>query len=166
VTRAAHKALAGAWLCAVLACPALAAGDAPQAFTRDSLRTILDARAGQAFILGFWSLNCSHCREELTLLGDMARKHPRLPVVLVSTDSPEDAAAIHAALNEYSLEGRETWVFADPDSERLRYQIDRRWYGELPRTYLYEADGTATAVSGRLDAGRLEDWVRAHPVQD
>ena len=159
--RRSHKSIAAACLYGALLLPAVVAGaEPPRPFVSGSLQHIIDTHAGKPFILGFWSLSCSHCREELTLLGHMLRKYPRLPVVLVSTDSPDDGAAIGAALKGHSLEGRESWVFADPDSDRLRYQVDRRWYGELPRTYLYEKDGSATAYSGNVDAPRLEDWMR------
>lgn len=134
---------------------------APRPFVEGSLQTILKQHAGKAFILGFWSLDCTHCHEELTLLGGLARQFPHLTLVLVSTDTPEDTAAIEARLRDYALDTRETWVFADPDSDRLRYHIDRRWYGELPRTYRYEQDGSATAYSGNVDAAELEHWIRA-----
>ena len=38
----------------------------------------------------------------------------------------------------YGLGKVEQWVFADPMPERLRFEIDRRWYGELPRTHFYD----------------------------
>lgn len=150
------------WLCAALLLAGVGAQAAPpRPFVAGSLQTILNRHAGKPFILGFWSLSCTHCREELARLSALARKFPHMPLVLVSTDTPEDAAAIEATLRDYALDTPETWVFADPDGDRLRYQIDRRWYGELPRTYLYDKDGSATAYSGNGAAARLEDWVRA-----
>jgi thiol-disulfide isomerase/thioredoxin len=157
-----HAALTRLCLCAALLLTGVDTQAAsPRPFVSGSLQTILSRHAGKPFILGFWSLSCSHCREELTLLGALARKFPHMTLVLVSTDTPEDSAAIEATLRDYALDSPETWVFADPDSDRLRYQIDRRWYGELPRTYLYDKDGSATAYSGNVDAARFEDWIRA-----
>ncbi len=152
--------LALAWLCAALLLTSPGAQAAsPRPFVHGSLQTILSRHAGKPFILGFWSLSCSHCRAELTLLGSLARKFPHMLVVLVSTDTPEEGAAIEATLRDHSLDTSETWVFANPDSDRLRYQIDRHWYGELPRTYLYAADGTYTSVSGRIDEDALSQWL-------
>jgi thiol-disulfide isomerase/thioredoxin len=152
------------WLCAALLLTGLSVQAAsPRPFVDGSLQTILSRHAGKPFVLGFWSLSCSHCREELALLGTLARKFPHMAVVLVSTDTPEDDAAIEATLRDHSLDTPETWVFADPDSDRLRYQIDRHWYGELPRTYLYAADGTYTSVSGRIDERALNQWLRKQP---
>lgn len=148
------------WLCTALLLTGLNARAAsPRPFVDGSLQTILSRHTGKPFVLGFWSLSCTHCREELTLLGTLVNKFPHIVVVLVSTDTPEDGAAIEATLRDYSLDTPETWVFADPDSDRLRYQIDRHWYGELPRTYLYAADGSYTGFSGRIDERALSQWL-------
>jgi hypothetical protein len=45
--------------------------------------------------------------------------------------------------------------------ERLRHEIDKRWYGELPRTYLRGREGRLEAVSGVLGEERLAQWLRA-----
>lgn len=130
-------------------------------FGHGSMAQIAAAREGKPFILGFWSISCSHCQEDLALLGEFSQKHPTAQVVLVSTDTPEDSAAIGATLQRHGLGSGEAWVFADAFADRLRFEVDRKWYGELPRTYFYDAAHGVTAFSGKLDAGRLERWVRA-----
>jgi hypothetical protein len=128
-------------------------------FVAGSADQIRQAHAGQAYVLALWSVNCTHCTTELALLGELRRRHPGLPLVLVATDTPEDHAALAATLRRYGLAPAETWVFADPFTERLRFEIDRRWLGELPRSYLVSRDGTAQTVSGRLERARLERWL-------
>lgn len=141
----------------ILALPAAALDLRP--FEPGSLAKITSARTGKPFVLTLWSIQCAHCPQELALLGALRNKHPGLDLVLISTDSPDHGAAISAALARHRLGGTEAWVFADAFTERLQHEIDPRWRGELPRTYLHGADGRVCAVSGRLDAGEVTRWI-------
>lgn len=142
-----------------LALPAAAADFRP--FAAASRAAIERAHAGTPFVLAFWSVDCVYCAGEIAHLRDMARAHPQVRVVLVSTDPPEAAAAAAAMLDKL-LEGTaaERWMFAG-DAERLVFAVDRKWHGELPRSYFYDAAGTARAVSGRVEPAWLENWVAA-----
>ncbi len=145
------------WLVVLLAALPAWAGEL-KPFVRGSMEQIAAARQGKPFVLGFWSLTCSHCQEELALLGEFAQRHPGAQVVLVSTDTPEEGAAINAILQRHGLDSGESWVFADAFADRLRFEVDRQWRGELPRTYLYDAAHRPMAVSGKLDSARLARW--------
>jgi hypothetical protein len=63
-------------------------------------------------------------------------------------------------LQQVALGNEQAWVFADDFVERLRFEIDPKWHGELPRTYLYVATGFH-AFSGKLDPRELERWIDA-----
>ncbi len=143
-------------------CAAPLAAQELRYFTPDSLRQITAARPGRPFVLGLWSITCIHCQDELALLGRLRRTHPRLDLVLIATDTPDDAEPIAATLRRHGLDGVEVWVFADDFSERLRFSIDRRWRGELPRTYLYAPDHSTRVLSGRPDSVQLEEWIERH----
>lgn len=148
-------------------CWATAAGaapDAPRPFVTGSMKEIASAHAGKPFILAFWSLSCVPCKTNLELFGKLLRQHPRLPLVLVSTDTPDANPAILAMLENHGLGQLRTWVFADPFVERLYFEIDRRWRGELPRTYLYEASHQARTVTGKLDEAETRRWIQSLPV--
>lgn len=149
----------------VLAQPARA-GD-PAAFTADGLATIKAQHAGHPFILSLWSVNeCGYCITELTLLGRLAKTQKRLPLVLVATDTPAFSPAIQKTLGELGLGRMQSWVFDDPIPERLRHAIDPSWYGELPRTYLYDAQHRRETIVGVLDEKRLRAWLRQHRLAD
>lgn len=134
-------------------------------FVHGSQQQIISAHAGKPFIISFWSLTCTNCRDDLVLFGKLAKKYRSLDLVLVSTDSPEQEQEIMSTLQHYRL-GRaglgriEPWVFADSYAERLRFEVDPQWYGELPRTYFFDAGGHSTAISGTIDRGQVERWVR------
>lgn len=132
----------------------------PKPFVAGSHTEIRATYAGRAFILAFWSLDCPHCHEELALFGQLRERDPALPVVLVATDSPEQGEAIATVLARYGLADVESWVFADAFSERLRFEVDPRWRGELPRTYLFGPHGVR-AVSGRITEEEIEVWRRS-----
>ncbi|MBI5660271.1 MAG: hypothetical protein HZC43_12180 [Nitrosomonadales bacterium] len=81
--------------------------------------------------------------------------------VLIATDSPEQNQEIAQTLQRYRLERAESWVFADSYVERLRFEVDKEWYGELPRTYFFNAQGrVVTSLSGVLDHAQTERWIR------
>ena len=131
-------------------------------FVAGSIKEITATQLGKPFILGMWSLTCTHCREELALLSDLVKKYPDLDLVLIATDTPEEEEAISATLRQSRLGVAQAWVFADPFSERLRFEIDPKWHGELPRTYLYDPSHKVQAFSGKPDALQMEQWLKKY----
>ena len=131
-------------------------------FAADSLRQIEQAQRGQPFILSLWSAGCTHCPAELRMLGQFARQHPKLKIILVAADSPAEAPELARLAEDYGLAGQAQWVFADPQPERLRQAIDRRWFGELPRTYFYDRQHRREGRSGVIPAADLENWVASN----
>ncbi len=129
-------------------------------FVRGSYQQIVAARQGKPFILNFWSLSCGYCRVELGMLKKLTRKYPNLDLALVSTDTLEEENQVSAALAKYSLGKAEAWVFADSYTERLRFEVDKTWQGELPRTYFFSAKGEVTAVSGKVAQKEVEQWIK------
>lgn len=147
------SALALAWMLSS------AASAEQRSFDVGDLAEIERARAGEPFLVVLWSLDCPPCRGELALLGDLRRRYPELALVLISTDPPEAAATAAEVLSDHGLANVESYVFAARNVERLRYTIDPEWFGELPRTYFYAADGSRHGVSGALSEERLRGWV-------
>lgn len=139
--------------------PTLAAQEI-KPLVRGSYQQIVAARHGKPFIVNFWSLSCSYCKVELAMLKKLARKYPRLDLVLISTDTPEEEKSVSATLAKFSLGKAEAWVFADSYTERLRFEVDRKWQGELPRTYFFSAKGEVNAISGELEQKEVEQWIK------
>jgi thiol-disulfide isomerase/thioredoxin len=134
-----------------------------QSFTPDSLAAIQKQYAGRPFILSMWSVNwCGHCITELTMLGKAVKRKKQLPLVLVATDTPEFSAAIQQTQKRLGLATVDSWVFDDDIPERLRHAVDPAWHGELPRTYLYDAQHRREAVVGVLSEQKLMAWLKLH----
>lgn len=149
-------------LCALAVAAGLLASLPVQAeirqFVPGSLAAIEAGRVGKPFIATFWSADCTHCPGELKALGELRRRYPALDIVLVATDTPGAAPDLARLAESYGLGRQEQWVFADSQPERLRFEIDRRWYGELPRTYFYDRQHRRQGRSGVIPAGQLEIW--------
>lgn len=130
-------------------------------FVAGSHAAIREAHKGKAFVLSFWSLECIPCYKDLALFGKLLPQRHQLDLVLVATDTPAQSKLLLSALQRHGLERGQTWVFAERPVERLYFEIDRDWQGELPRTYLISADGAVRAISGVLKREDLERWIAA-----
>ena len=151
------------WALVFLLCLSAACAAAQtKPFVRGSQQAIVAAHQGKPYILALWSLDCVHCREDLEMLGRLQAQYRNLDVVLVATDPPEREAEIAPVLKHYVLQRAESWMFADDYTERLRYEVDPEWYGELPRTYFFDASGKAIALSGKIQFEPAELWVKQH----
>lgn len=128
-------------------------------FVPGSYQAILDSRRGEAFILLFWSLDCPPCHRELAMLGRLAKVRPGLPLVLVATDEKRLENKVVSVLEENGLAAMESWIFSDDFVQRLRFEVDRRWYGELPRSYFFDPAHRRRAASGILDEEELRAWL-------
>ncbi len=134
----------------------------PLPFHVDTPAALHAQYAGRPYILAFWSLECGHCQGELRTFAEWLRRRPELPLVLVATDTPEQLSAIGQRLAELGLAEADSRVFDDAMSDRLRFAVDRKWRGELPRTYFFDAAHRATPVSGAVDDKLLAEWVAAN----
>lgn len=146
-------------LLALALCDAGAAELRP--FIASSRAAIERAHAGKPFILVFWSVDCAYCAEEIKQLRRLGQDRPAVALVLVSTDPPESSSEVGAMLDHLlGIAPAERWMFATDDVEHLYFAVDRKWHGELPRAYFYDAAGNARTVAGKVETQWLEAWVR------
>ena len=145
--------------CALLLIHAAVGAAELRSFGRGEMARILDARQGRAFVLTLWSTECAHCKDTLRQLSALAQGRAGIDLVVVNTDNVGAKQTIATMLAATGLSERDTWVFGDEAPERLRFEIDRRWGGEMPRTYLFDRDHKTSAYSGPLGAAVLQDWL-------
>jgi hypothetical protein len=140
--------------------PSVAGSSTPNAFRKGSWQDLTDARKGQKLIVHFWSVACAPCLAELPGWGKFLAGHPDAPLVLVNWESrPQPADRITATLAKAGLDRAENWTLADDFEQKIRFEIDRNWMGELPRTQLIAQDGSMSIVSGTMDFGKLAAWL-------
>lgn len=130
-------------------------------FVSGSLAEILENRPGQPFILMFWSLDCASCMQELDALAASIRKHPHLSLVMVATDDQTLSDSVSAMLAKHGLADVESWIFGSASAQKLRYEVDPSWFGELPRSYFYDKSHQRMAYSGALTEQYLDVWAEA-----
>lgn len=136
-------------------------------FMASSRMEIEKAHQGQPMIMAFWSLDCIYCLDELSTLSEFVKKHSKVKLVLVNTDGSSTTEEVVKALKKIKLPATyEAWQFSEPDEERLRYNIDKAWHGELPRTYYYDNSHQVKAVSGSPDLIWLKSWASKFQIPD
>jgi len=144
------------------------AGIPPKAFSFGSFEELLAARNGEPFLLVLWATDCAPCRQEFALLEKVRAANNGLPMALIATDNIQESALIVEMLEMFELNDVESWVFAEQNAQKLRYEIDPGWYGELPRSYFYTADHSRRGISGRLEKAAIQEWletnVPTHPA--
>ncbi|MFT7130446.1 MAG: thiol-disulfide isomerase/thioredoxin [Gammaproteobacteria bacterium] len=130
-----------------------------KSFDADSLMAIEAKYEGKPFVLALWSIDCPPCFTELSTLAKLHQQQPELNIVLVSTDGVENEKLALQIVGQKQLGSVDNWLFSDSFVESLRYSIDPAWHGELPRSYLYKANGNRFAHSGVLTELRLIQWI-------
>jgi thiol-disulfide isomerase/thioredoxin len=143
----------------ILSASAPAAPPVLKPFERGSWQNLLQQHAGHPTIIHFWGVTCGPCKVELPLLGQFMTEHPAINVVTVSADLvPNLPAATQSMLDKAGLSAAENFIFSDSFVERLRFEIDPAWQGDIPRTMLIARDGTITTIEGSAEIAELEKW--------
>jgi thiol-disulfide isomerase/thioredoxin len=131
-------------------------------FKRGSWQEIRRAHAGAPIVVHFWGLTCGPCRIEMPKWGRLLQERPDLKLIVIDADLvPNTADAVSETLAKTGLSGAENWIFADDFVERLRFEIDPRWHGEIPTTLLITRDGKTTTIEGAADPGQVRAWLDA-----
>jgi thiol-disulfide isomerase/thioredoxin len=119
---------------------------------------IRQSLAGQPAIVHLWGLTCAPCIEELPRWSAFVAARPRAQVLFVQFD-PMPETRVLATLRKAGLSGARHYTVQGFADERLRYEFDPDWGGELPRTLLIGTDRTARGHSGSVDFAQIRRWV-------
>lgn len=128
-----------------------------QAFRPDSFEQIRASHAGKPFVVVLWGLECAYCESSFAALAQAQQKQG-FPVVTIATDSVDDPQARRLIMKKLEATGlaSEPWAFGAAPAEQLRYTIDPKWFGEMPRTYWFNAQGEKRAYSGELSTSVID----------
>jgi len=131
-------------------------------FKRGSWQEIRRAHAAQPIVVHFWGLTCGPCRVEMPKWGRLLQERPDLKLIAIDADLiPNEASLVSEMLAKTGLANAENWVFADDFVERLRFEINPRWRGEIPMTLLIAGDGKITTIEGMADPAQVRAWLDA-----
>jgi len=124
-------------------------------------RKVIEKRyIDQPLIISFWSIDCPYCIDDLKKLGKALSKNTNVQLITVCVDGKESAKKAERILSQANLPKHEKYQYAEVDEDRLRYNIDPAWYGELPRTYFYDAAHQVTPLSGKISNSFLDKWFK------
>jgi thiol-disulfide isomerase/thioredoxin len=124
-------------------------------------RKVIEKRyIDQPLIISFWSIDCPYCIDDLKKLGKALSKNTNVKLITVCVDGKESAKKAERILSQANLPKHEKYQYAEVDEDRLRYNIDPAWYGELPRTYFYDAAHQVTPLSGKISNSFLNKWFK------
>lgn len=124
-------------------------------------RIVIEKRyIDQPLIISFWSIDCPYCIDDLKKLGKALSKNTNVKLITVCVDGKESAKKAERILSQANLPKHEQYQYAEVDEDRLRYNIDPAWYGELPRTYFYDAAHQVTPLSGKISNSFLDKWFK------
>jgi len=127
-------------------------------FGHGSWQELMKAHAGRPTIVHFWGVTCGPCKIELPQLGAFMKDHPDIDMVTISADFvPNLPEATRAMLERSGLLLAENWIF-DGFADRLRFEIDPSWQGDIPRTLLITREGEMTTIEGSAEIADLERW--------
>jgi thiol-disulfide isomerase/thioredoxin len=146
-----------ALLLAVLGASPVFAGEL-RPFVKGSWQELRQAHQGKPTIVHFWGVTCAPCMVEMPRWAKLAEADHGFDLVLVDADPVGDDADA-PMLARMGLSAMENWRFADDFAERLRFEIDPKWRGELPLTLLIGCDGTVRKIVGSADFTEVQSWL-------
>jgi thiol-disulfide isomerase/thioredoxin len=130
-----------------------------KSFERGSWQKLLRSHAGRPTLVHFWGVTCGPCKVELPELGEFMKHHPSVDVVTIDADLvPNSDAAAMSMLKDAGLSSAENWMFSDGFAERLRYEVDPAWQGDIPRTILISSGGETATIEGSVEPSMLQKW--------
>lgn len=129
-------------------------------FVQGSWQELRQNHAGRPTIVHFWGVTCAPCRTEMPEWGRLLQERPDMNLVMIDADlvrnEPDRASAM---LAKTGVSAAEQWMFDDDYEERLRYEVDPQWHGEIPYTVLIARDGTTTTIAGAVEPGQIRAWL-------
>ena len=133
-------------------------------FVKGSFAQIQQQHKDTPYIIVFWSETCAFCMKELAAFGRLIPKYPQIKLITISTDPFLEDETVQHILSSKNLENTETWVFADNFAERLYFDINPRWRGELPLTYFFDNQNTLLIHMGIVKEAELVEWLTEQSI--
>ncbi|MGC4095143.1 MAG: TlpA disulfide reductase family protein [Polyangiaceae bacterium] len=106
----------------------------------EQLRAQIRARGKKGTLVNAWASWCGPCRAELPMLTSLAKNlaPQSIEVVLVSVDEPADRPKAEEFLRSYDV--RLPAYIAEQPLGAFKLDMNPRWPGMLPATFLFDGD--------------------------
>ena len=129
-------------------------------FTSGSYQQLLKEYADKPFVLMIWSISCASCLKKMPVMSELQKTMPGVNLIMLATDDASATDQVKSILTGNELNHADNWIFADANAQKLRYEIDPKWYGEVPRTYFLNKEHQRIGVSGSVSREKLESMFK------
>lgn len=133
---------------------------AQQAFNHQTIEALQKRFSGQNWLMVMWSLDCPPCFKELSHIAKLKSQVKTLPIILVNVDEESSHSERQDVIDNLQLTTIEHYFFLPEQAHRNRYQIDKQWHGELPRSYYIDATGQWLGQSGLQTKEKIKQWLQ------
>lgn len=134
----------------------LAAPAAVEPFDKSSWPALIAVKSSPAIVV-FTSVSCTHCPGAIArLAAKRASTNPRVRLVVVSTDSEDDAALLRDP--HYAPADRLLSFRGHPQA--LQYSVNPGWRGMTPYVAFVDGKGGVRFVLGEPKESMSAEWLR------
>jgi hypothetical protein len=104
-------------------------------------------------------VTCPACVAELPQWEKLIGAHKDVDILFIDTDDEEERDRAAMRMEKAGLATASHYAFADSFAEKLYFEVDRNWRGELPFTALVTSEGVRTTITGGLDDPQMAAWL-------
>ena len=111
------------------------------------LESIFASQKGRVLLVNVWATWCKPCREEFPDLVRLARfyKNKDVRIITISADYPDEIETkIRPFLDKFKI-NFPVYVQDFPGQEDFINQMNKKWNGALPATFIYDKAGRQRA---------------------
>lgn len=113
---------------------------------------------GKPIAVHFWGVTCPTCVKEMPQWGAFLKANPSATIVFVQVDDVS-IESMQKMLKKADLVNAKNYFISGSFDERLRYEIDPKWHGETPTTFLIDQNGKLVRKTGTLSFQQLKSFL-------
>lgn len=136
-----------------------------QQITLDELQNRIQNRNGKPLFLNFWATWCEPCTKEMPVILDLHKQYGQNQVdfLAVSADTFSDTVdQVQSKIQELNMTQIPTMILMAQDQEQAISAIDEQWEGQIPATFIYDAQGNkVTALFGEQTREEFENALKS-----
>lgn len=119
---------------------------------------VLASAQGKPLAIHFWGVTCPTCVKEMPQWGVFLKANPTAKIVFIQVDDVS-VESMQKMLKKADLANAKNYYISTPFDERLRYEIDPKWHGETPTTFLVDQNGKVTRKIGTNSFQELKSFL-------
>lgn len=139
--------------------PSYAQSPVLKPYQKGDWKTLIKPYSGQPVAIHFWGVTCPACVKELPQWGKFLSQNKNAKIIFIQVDETT-LENIQKNLSKANLVEANNYYVDSPFDERLRYEIDPKWFGETPTTIMIDKNSRVVRKSGLIDFRALDRFFR------